>query len=168
MVKINFISHNIDFSLKKKAIHRKRILYIFQQELQVLQKEASRHKRGTLRSGFVNYIFCDDNYLLSLNKTHLKHNTLTDILTFDYSAVKEGRFPFLPSEKQQIEAEIFISIPRVIENAGKFGSSFEQELSRVMIHGILHLCGYRDRTSEQKKLMRQKEDLYLPGHSAEK
>ena len=97
----------------------------------------------------INYIFCDDEYLLELNVKHLEHNTLTDIITFDYNL---GRL---------ISSDIFISIDRVLENSVKYAVKFDDELNRVMIHGILHLCGYKDRTKEEKLLMREKEDYYL-------
>ncbi|MCL4142647.1 UNVERIFIED_CONTAM: hypothetical protein GTU68_061415 [Idotea baltica] len=97
----------------------------------------------------INYIFCDDNYLFELNVKHLKHNTLTDIITFNYNLGKT------------ISTDIFISIDRVVENAQKFDVDFENELHRVMIHGILHLCGYNDKTDDEKSLMRNKEDYYL-------
>jgi probable rRNA maturation factor len=97
------------------------------------------------RIGAVSYIFCSDNYLLELNREYLKHDTLTDIITFPYS-------------KTPIEGDIFISIDRVKDNAKDFGVSFEQELKRVLIHGVLHLCGYGDKTKAQAAVMRQKED----------
>ncbi|WP_117880155.1 rRNA maturation RNase YbeY [Aureibaculum luteum] len=97
----------------------------------------------------INYIFCDDEYLLELNVKHLEHNTLTDIITFDYNLGK------------LISSDIFISIDRVLENSVKFAVNFDDELNRVMIHGILHLCGYKDKTKEEKLLMREKEDYYL-------
>ncbi len=101
------------------------------------------------QAGDINFIIVDDNYLLALNQQYLKHNTYTDIITFDYS------------EKAIISGEVFISIDRVRENSEKFDTTSELELYRVMIHGILHLCGYKDKTSADKRLMRQKEDYYL-------
>ena len=101
------------------------------------------------KEGEINYIFCSDDYLLDLNVKHLNHNTLTDIISFDYTM---GKF---------ISGDIFISIDRVIENAKSFNVSFEDELHRVMIHGILHYCGYKDKSIEDKFEMRSKEDLYL-------
>ncbi|MCO5284905.1 MAG: rRNA maturation RNase YbeY [Chitinophagaceae bacterium] len=98
----------------------------------------------------VDYIFCVDAYLIELNRAYLNHNTFTDILTFTLSPVGEA-----------ITSEIYISVERVRENAGKYGVSFETELHRVMIHGLLHLCGYEDGTPKQKKHMRSKEDYYL-------
>ena len=99
--------------------------------------------------GEINYIFCEDNYLLKKNQEYLNHNTLTDIITFDYS------------EGNKLSADIFISVERVKENAVIFAVSFEQELKRVIIHGILHLMGYKDKSEEESKIMRSKEDFYL-------
>ena len=101
------------------------------------------------KEGEINYIFCSDDYLLELNVKHLNHNTLTDIISFDYTMGK------------LISGDVFISINRVIENAKSFNVSFEDELHRVMIHGILHYCGYKDKSIEDKFEMRSKEDLYL-------
>lgn len=98
----------------------------------------------------VDYIFCVDAYLIELNRAYLNHDTFTDILTFTLSPAGEA-----------ITSEIYISVERVRENAGKYGVSFETELHRVMIHGLLHLCGYEDGTPKQKKQMRSKEDYYL-------
>jgi len=97
----------------------------------------------------ISYIFCDDDFLLEKNKTYLNHDTLTDIISFDYSV------------GQLISGDIFISIDRVKENATTFKVDFLDELNRVIIHGILHYCGYNDKTSEEKKQMRAKEDYYL-------
>lgn len=99
--------------------------------------------------GDLNYIFCSDTYLHKINLEYLKHDTLTDIITFDYS------------EKKQISGDIFISIDRIKENAIKFKQSSENELNRVLIHGILHLMGYKDKTPKEKETMRAKEDFYL-------
>ena len=98
----------------------------------------------------LNYVFCNDAYLLSLNLQYLHHDTLTDILTFPLSS------PGAP-----VEAEIYISIERVRENARIHQATFENELHRVMIHGILHLCGYDDHSPAEKAVIRKKEDLYL-------
>ncbi len=99
--------------------------------------------------GEINYIFCDDSYLLNLNVEFLKHDTYTDIISFDYSIGNE------------LHGDIYISIERVRENASKYGVSFQNELSRVMIHGVLHFCGYKDKTKAESILMRSKEDFYL-------
>jgi len=99
--------------------------------------------------GDLNYIFCSDTYLHKINLEYLKHDTLTDIITFDYS------------EKKQISGDIFISIDRIKENALKFNQSTDIELNRVLIHGVLHLLGYKDKTPKEKETMRAKEDFYL-------
>ena len=99
--------------------------------------------------GELTYIFCSDGYLLNLNIEHLNHDTLTDIITFDYT--KTGI----------ISGDIFISIDRIEENAKKFQVSFQEELNRVMAHGVLHLIGFKDKTDEEKKEMRQAENLAL-------
>lgn len=97
----------------------------------------------------INYVFCDDAYLHKLNVEFLKHDTLTDIISFDYSVGK------------LIQGDIFISVERVIENAKDFNVSFMSELCRVIIHGVLHYCGYKDKTESEAALMREKEDYYL-------
>ena len=94
----------------------------------------------------INYIFCDDDYLHQINVEYLNHDTLTDIITFDYT------------EDNVLSSDIFISIERVSDNANDFGVTFETELLRVMAHGILHLCGYKDKTEEDSQQMRKKED----------
>lgn len=99
----------------------------------------------------INYIFCTDDYLLNINKTHLQHDTLTDIITFDYSA----------NIKDKIISDIYISIERVKENAPLFHTTFRQELLRVLFHGALHLCGFKDKTKEDQQLMRNKEDYWI-------
>ena len=101
------------------------------------------------KTGDITYVFCSDEYLLSMNEKYLKHDTLTDIITFDYS------------EKDILSGDIFISIERIKENAVSFNTTFNQEIGRVMAHGVLHLAGYKDKNPEDKKVMRSKEDLYL-------
>jgi rRNA maturation RNase YbeY len=101
------------------------------------------------KEGEINYVFCDDEYLLKINLEHLKHDTLTDIISFDYSISNE------------LSGDIFISVERIKENAIDFNVSFEEELKRVMIHGILHFCGYKDKTTNDELLMRSKEDEKL-------
>ena len=96
--------------------------------------------------GELNYIFCSDDYLLNINIQYLNHDTLTDIISFDYSV---GNL---------LQGDIFISIDRVIENANDFNVSFDEELKRVMIHGVLHYCGYKDKTTKDEILMRSKEE----------
>tara|TARA_B110000263_G_scaffold17194_1_gene13761 strand:- start:227 stop:649 length:423 start_codon:yes stop_codon:yes gene_type:complete len=99
--------------------------------------------------GEINYIFCDDKYLLKKNIKYLDHDTLTDIITFNYC------------EGDIISSDIMISIERVMENSSIFENSFSEELNRVMIHGILHLIGYNDKTDGEKEIIRKKEDYYV-------
>lgn len=96
--------------------------------------------------GQIDYIFCTDEYLLKLNNEYLNHDTLTDIITFDYT------------DGLVVSGDIFISIDRVKDNAGQFGVSLNNEVLRVMSHGVLHLMGYGDKTEEEAVLMRSKED----------
>ena len=102
-----------------------------------------------LKEGEINYIFCSDDYLHQINIDFLEHDTLTDIISFDYSMGKE------------LHGDIYISVDRVKENALDFKVTFNDEISRVMIHGVLHYCGYKDKSEEDKKAMRAKEDYYL-------
>jgi probable rRNA maturation factor len=94
----------------------------------------------------ISYIFCDDDYLLKLNEEYLDHDTYTDIITFDYSVGKI------------LQGDIYVSTERVEENAREYNVSFEEELRRVLIHGVLHLAGYKDKTDEESSLMRKKEE----------
>ncbi len=97
----------------------------------------------------INYVFCNDAYLHKLNVEFLQHDTLTDVISFDYSVGKI------------IQGDIFISIERVKDNTLEFDVSFLDELHRVMVHGVLHYCGYKDKTDNEAKIMRDKEDFYL-------
>ena len=101
------------------------------------------------RVGGLSFVFCTDEYLLEKNIQFLDHDTYTDIITFDYC------------EGDIISGDIFVSIERVIENANAFGVDFEDELDRVLIHGVLHLAGYQDKSKEEVNTMREKEDFYL-------
>ena len=97
----------------------------------------------------INFVFCDDRFLVEKNKTYLRHDALTDIMTFDYS------------EGDLISGDIFISVERVKENASIYNTPFLNELSRVIVHGVLHLLGYKDKSKKEKEIMREKEDFYL-------
>lgn len=99
--------------------------------------------------GEINYIFCDDEYLLKVNQDYLQHDYYTDIITFDYVKGKT------------ISGEIFVSLQRISDNASALSKEYEEELRRVLAHGILHLSGYKDKTEEEEQLMRSKEDFYL-------
>lgn len=107
-------------------------------------------KREGYKLEAVNYIFCTDEYLLALNRGYLRHDTYTDIITFGFS-----------KEKEPVVADIYISVERVRENARLFHSGFLHELHRVVFHGALHLCGYRDKTAREVKEMRGREEFYL-------
>ena len=102
------------------------------------------------KAGEIQYIFCNDDQLLLINEKFLNHNTYTDIITFPTS-----------ENRDIISGEIYISVERVNENCIKHNSSFKEEISRVMVHGILHLVGYKDKLISEKELMRSKEDYYL-------
>lgn len=101
------------------------------------------------KRGEISIIFCSDAYLLAINKKHLNHDYFTDIITFDYD------------EGDVVSGDLFISVNTVRVNASEFNVTFEQELHRVIIHGVLHLCGYKDKTDPEAKLMRAKENHYL-------
>lgn len=135
---IHFRAEDILFVLKNKTVLKQWIKLV-----------ASKKKR---KIGDLTFVFCSDSYLLNINQQYLKHNTYTDIITFDYS--KDDKV--LP-----ISGDIFISIDRVKENAEKYGASFEFELHRIVIHGILHLLGYTDKTKKAKIEMTKEEDACL-------
>ncbi|PZW44187.1 MULTISPECIES: rRNA maturation RNase YbeY [Mesonia] len=128
---IQFFSEN-DFTLENKSTYEEWISSIINSE---------GHSEGE-----INYIFCDDDYLLNLNNDFLNHDTLTDIITFNYNMGK------------QVNSDIYISTERVRDNAQDFDVSFETELRRVMCHGVLHLCGFNDKTDEEQALMTEKEN----------
>ena len=136
MPKIGFFEEGISYKLKNKTQVRQWI------------KDTIHAEGFTL--GELSYIFCSDEYLLGINQQYLNHDTYTDIITFDNS---EG--------EGSITGDIFISIDRIYENAAKFNQSVVDELHRVIIHGVLHLLGYKDKTPEDNKAMTKKEDQYL-------
>ena len=98
------------------------------------------------KEGEINYIFCDDEYLHKINLEYLNHDTLTDIISFDYTMGNE------------ISGDVFVSVERVKDNAKDFNVAFEEELKRVLVHGVLHYCGYKDKGEAEEQLMRSKED----------
>lgn len=132
---IIFHSEDVDFHL----VNEKQIINWL--------KNAVKNEGKTISE--LSYIFCSDDYLHKMNLEYLNHDTYTDIITFDYT------------EGSVVGGDIFISIDRVKENALKFKTEFLNELSRVIIHGVLHLVGYKDKTTKEKVLMRSKEDFYL-------
>lgn len=131
---LKFYSEEINFKLKNKILLRQWIVKSIQKEKHI--------------TGDINFIFCSDIFLLEINKKYLKHNTLTDIITFDYTI-------------NELCGEMYISIDRIKENSTKFSSSFESEVHRVMIHGVLHLAGYKDKSKKDKATMTEKENYYL-------
>lgn len=133
---IRFFSEDVEFRLKS---FKKTILWL----------RESIELEGKI-PGEISFIFCSDEYLLKMNIDYLNHKTYTDIITFDTS-----------EERNLICGDIFISIERVRENALKFNKEFDNELHRVIIHGVLHLIGYSDKTTNKKNIMRRKEDAYL-------
>jgi probable rRNA maturation factor len=136
MAAVNYFFQNTSFKL---PFPRKTSSWI-----QAAVKKEKRKLTG------LNFIFCSDEELLKINREYLNHDTYTDIITFDNSE-NSGR----------IEGDIFISIERVTENADRLKTKFQDELNRVMIHGVLHLLGYSDKTDSKTKEMRKKEDVYL-------
>jgi len=136
MASINFFSEKIPFQLRQKQAIR---LWI-----QAVARKAKKN------CGDINFIFCSDKYLLSLNRDYLKHNYFTDIITFSNS-----------TDKQTISGDVYISIERVRENARSFHSSVKDELHRVMIHGVLHLSGFNDKTQAESLMMRGMENKML-------
>lgn len=136
MSEILFFSENIDFKLKNKTILRNWLVNSISNEGKQTEN--------------INFIFCTDDYLLEINKKYLNKNTLTDVITFDYS-----------EQEEVISGEIYISYQRIVVNAKKYNQAADNEIYRVMIHGILHLIGYNDNTENKKEIMTQKEDYYL-------
>ncbi len=114
-------------------------------------------KKENKELGCINFIYCSDKYLLDLNKTHLKHNTLTDVITFNFS-----------ENKKTIEGDVYISKERVLDNSKAFSETFKSELLRTMVHGVLHLIGYDDKNKNDKKLMVKKENYFLSSFKTNK
>jgi rRNA maturation RNase YbeY len=133
---IHFYFEKVEFSLKNRTQLKRFIGELIAEEKKKIDN--------------LNYIFCNDKVLLEINRRYLNHNFYTDIITFDLSA-----------SSKEILADIYISVDRVKENSRDLKMTFQKELHRVMFHGLLHLCGYNDKTENQKKLIRRKEDHYL-------
>ena len=139
MSSIHFFVEDINFVLKNK---RK-----IQKVLAILSEKESKEL------GEISYIFCSDNYLLKINKKYLNADYFTDVITFDYCV------------GNKISGDIYISIERVKENSKIFSQSFFNETLRVILHGALHLCGYKDKKPKEEKIMREKENFYLNEYS---
>lgn len=132
---INFFSENVDYQINNSG------------DVKVWVAKSVENEAASL--GFLNVVFCSDEYLLNINKQYLHHDYYTDIITFNHS------------EGKSLEGDIFISVERAAENAEKFTTDLDSEIKRLIIHGTLHLLGYDDRSAEDKKLMTSKEDYYL-------
>lgn len=133
---IQFFSEGVDFKIESENA-------VIQWLLETISSEGRQ-------AGVINIIFCNDEYLLDLNQRFLERDTLTDVIAFDYH-----------EEEEEASGDVFISIERIRDNAGRLALSFEEELHRVLVHGILHLCGLSDATADEKALMTSKEDKYL-------
>ena len=136
---IQFFAEDVEYELPNPTKARRWLKFVIDQE---------EHELNSL-----NYIFCSDDYLLNMNREHLNHDFYTDIITFDTS-----------DDTKQIEGEIYISIDRVNENAVTNQVKEDEEFRRVMVHGVLHLLGYKDETDMEKEKIRDKEDYYLKNY----
>lgn len=132
---IRYFYEGITFEFKNKLQNNRWLRFVASSEVRNLQN--------------INIIFCSDNYILDVNMKYLQHDYFTDIITFDYC------------EDDYLSGDLFISIDSVRDNADFYGTEFQDELNRVIVHGILHLVGYDDHTEEEQKVMRSKEDYYL-------
>ena len=132
---ISYFFEDTDFLFKKKTINNKWLKLVAESEIR--------------RVGQINIIFCSDNYILDINQQYLQHDYFTDIITFDYC------------EGDVLSGDLFISVDTVRENAIEYGTEFEDELNRVIVHGVLHLIGYDDHCEEDIAQMRKKENYYL-------
>ena len=133
---IRFFNEDVSYKLLQKRVIS-----------QWLKKQAQQEGYSV---GDLNYIFCSDEHVLQVNRDYLQHDYYTDIITFDQS-----------EEEDLLEGDIFISVDRVADNASQLAIPAEQEMRRVLAHGMLHLCGYGDKTDEEEASMRQKEDEWL-------
>ena len=136
MKTINFYFHDRNYNIRDRGGIKHAVKHIFSQEKRRLEK--------------LNYVFCSDKYLLEINKAFLKHDYYTDIITFDLSV-----------ESNRVEGEIYVSLDRVIDNAKNLKIPIREEICRVIFHGALHLCGYKDKTKKELEKMREKENQYL-------
>lgn len=127
--------YEVEFELKDEALQKEKIMALLRAEKQI--------------GGQIQFVFMSDEQLYEMNMEYLSHDTYTDILTFDMS------------EGEEIAGDMYISIDRVKDNAKSLGLGWEEELDRVMVHGLLHLMGYNDKTEEEQKEMRKREDVHL-------
>lgn len=132
---VSFFTEDISFNFKGKTLTRKWLTMVASSEIRKI--------------GNISIIFCSDNYILDVNQKYLQHDYFTDIITFDYC------------EGDRLSGDLFISIDSVRENSIEYGTEFEDELNRVIVHGILHLIGYDDHNDDDISMMRSKENYYL-------
>ena len=132
---ISYCNADIKFELKGKLQNNRWLKFVAESEIRKI--------------GDISIVFCSDNYILDVNMKYLQHDYFTDIITFDYC------------ESDVLSGDLFISVDSVRENAVHYGTDFEEELHRVMVHGVLHLIGYDDHTEADQKIMREKENYYL-------
>lgn len=132
---IRYFTEDVKFALKDKLTNNRWLKMVAGSEIRTI--------------GDINIIFCSDNYILDVNMRYLHHDYFTDIITFDYC------------EGKTLSGDLFISIDSVRENAVEYGVEFDEELHRVMVHGLLHLVGYDDHTPEEERIIHEKEDYYL-------
>ena len=132
---ISYFFEDTDFQFRKKTLNNRWLRLVAESEIR--------------RIGQINIIFCSDNYILDVNQQYLQHDYFTDIITFDYG------------EEDRLSGDLFISVDSVRENSIEYGTEFDDELNRVIVHGILHLIGYDDHCDEDIAVMRKKEDYYL-------
>ena len=132
---ISYFFEDTDFQFRKKTLNNRCLRLVAESEIR--------------RIGQINIIFCSDNYILDVNQQYLQHDYFTDIITFDYC------------EEDRLSGDLFISVDSVRENSIEYGTEFDDELNRVIVHGILHLIGYDDHCDEDIAVMRKKEDYYL-------
>jgi rRNA maturation RNase YbeY len=137
------------FSIDEILFNNVDTTYILKQKSIIRTWIRKAIKKEKCSTGNLSFNFCSDKYLLQVNRDHLDHDYYTDIITFDFT------------ENRMISGDIYISIDRVKDNAKKECKTISNELSRVIIHGVLHLCGYKDKKPADARLMRQKEDYYL-------
>jgi rRNA maturation RNase YbeY len=135
MARISFHNEDIAFVLPQKRLYK-----------QWIEQTVLSHGKTV---GELTYVFCSDEYLLEMNKTYLQHDYYTDIITFDYS------------EENNISGDLFISVDRVKDNASQIGVSLQNEIQRVVIHGVLHLCGFKDKEKLDVEIMRKMEEKAL-------
>lgn len=132
---VRYFSEDTKFVFKNKLANNRWLKFVAGSEIKTL--------------GDISIIFCSDNYILDVNIRYLNHDYFTDIITFDYC------------DGNRLSGDLFISVDSVKENSVEFGTDFDEELHRVIVHGLLHLIGYDDHTPEEQKIMRAKEDYYL-------